>query len=169
MTQNEQLILQATTPSQGLKVYSEQQPRVSLVPTLHKSGKAELSVFSDKPASHQQIGASVAKLLVAFPSMSDEFFNLLAERIAKRGISSDRLEYAIDHVIDNFTYKHLTIADIMSLDRKVEVMSYAEMVAECSRRGCTTNDFAPIHIGDEPKPFWVHRSDKVNFNLPDRL
>lgn len=101
--------------------------------------------------------------------MSDDFFNLLAERIAKRGLSSDRLEYAIDHIIDNFSYKHLTIADIMSIDRKVEVMSYNEMVAECSRRGCTTNEFAPIHIGDEPKPFWVHRSDKVKFNLPDRL
>lgn len=109
------------------------------------------------------------KLAKAFPNMSIDFFNLLAERIDKRGISADRLEFAIEHVLDNFTYKHLTIADIMSIDRKVEIMSYQEMVAECSKRGCTTNDFAPIHIGDEPKPFWVHRSDKAKFNLPDRL
>lgn len=169
MTQNEQLIRQATTPSQGLRVYSEQQPRASLVPTLHKSGRAELSVFSSRPASPQQIGASVAKLLVAFPSMSDEFFNLLAERIAKKGVSADRLEYAIEHVLDNFTYKHLTIADIMSIDRKVEVMSFSEMLAECYKRGCTTNDFAPIRIGDEPKPFWVHKSDKAKYNLPDKI
>ena len=169
MTQNEQLILQATTPSQGLRVYSEQQPRASLVPTLHKNGRAELSVFSQRPASPQQIGASVAKLLVAFPSMSDEFFNLLAERIAKKGISADRLEYAIEHVLDNFTYKHLTIADIMSIDRKVDIMSYQEMVAECSKRGCTTNDFAPIRIGEEPKPFWVHKSDKMKFGLPEKI
>lgn len=101
--------------------------------------------------------------------MSDEFFDLLTERIAKKGISADRLEYAVNQVLDNFTYKTLTIADIMSIDRKVEIMSYQEMVAECSKRGCTTNDFAPIRIGDEPKPFWVHKSDKVKFNLPDKI
>lgn len=150
-------------------MYSEQQPEGMLVPTLHKSGRAELSIFNSTPASFQQIGASVAKLTVAFPSMSDEFFDLLTECIAKKGISADRLEYAVNHVLDNFTYKTLTIADIMSIDRKVEIMTYAEMVAECSRRGCTTNDFAPIRIGDESKPFWAHKSDKVKFNLPDRL
>lgn len=140
-----------------------------LAPTLHKSGRTELSIFNSTPASFQQIGASVAKLTVAFPGMSDEFFDLLTERIAKKGISADRLEYAIEQVLDNFTYKHLTIADIMSIDRKVEIMSYQEMVAECSKRGCTTNDFSPIRIGDEPKPFWVHKSDKAKYNLPDKL
>lgn len=137
--------------------------------TLHKSGRAEVSVFNAKPASPQHIATSVMKLSTAFPSMSVNFFNLLAERITKRGITEDRLEFAIEHVLDNFTYKHLTIADIMSIDSKVAVMSYNEMVAECSKRGCTTNEFAPIRIGNEPKPFWVHRSDKVKFNLPDRL
>lgn len=101
--------------------------------------------------------------------MSDEFFNLLAERIDRKGLSSDRLEYAVNHVIDNFTYKTLTIADIMSIDRKVAVMSYNEMVAECSKRGCTTDEYAPIRIGNEPKPFWVHRSDKAKYNLPDEI
>lgn len=168
MTKNEQLIQQATQ-SQGLRVYSEPQPRDMLVPTLRKSGRCEMSVFSSKPASLPQIGVSVTKLAVAFPNMSNEFFNLLTERITKRGISADRLEYAISHTLDNVTYKTLTIADIMSIDKRVEVMSYAEMVTECSKRGCTTNEFAPIRIGEEPKPFWVHRSDKVKFNLPDEM
>ena len=139
------------------------------MPTLHKSGKAELSIFDSTPASFQQIGVSVAKLSVAFPSMSEAFFNLLAERIAKKGISAERLEYAIDHVIDNFSYKHLNISDIMSIDSKVEIMTYAEMVAECGKRGCTTSEFAPIRIGEEPKPFWVHKSDKVKYKLPDEI
>jgi hypothetical protein len=139
------------------------------VPTLHKNGRAELSVFDATPASPQHIATSILKLSKAFPQMSKDFFNLLTERIAKRGISSERLEYAIEHVLDNFTYKTLTIADVMSIDRKIEVMSFNEMVAECSKRGCSTNDFAPIHIGNEPKPFWVHKSDKAKFNLPDKI
>lgn len=140
-----------------------------LVPTLHKSGKAELSIFDSTPASFQQIGVSVAKLSVAFPSMSEAFFNLLAERIAKKGISAERLEYAIDHVVDNFSYKHLNISDIMSIDRKVEVMSYSEMLNECSKRGCSTNEYAPLHIGDEEKPFWVSKADKQRYKLPDSI
>lgn len=163
---NAQLIQRAT---QSLTNYSDKSQRASLVPELHKLGKAELSVFSQTPASPQQIAVSVMKLSKAFPSQSLDFFNILSERISARAISADRLEYAVNHVLDNFTYKHLTIADIMSIDRKVEVMSYNEMIAECSKRGCTTGEFVPIHIGDEPKPFWVHRSDKVKFNLPDRL
>lgn len=140
-----------------------------LVPTLHKNGRTELSIFGSTPASFQQIEASVAKLSVAFPSTSDAFFNLLTERIAKKRLSADRLEYAIDYVLDNFSYRHLTIADIMSIDRKVDVMTYSEMVAECGKKGCSTNEFAPIHIGGEEKPFWVHKSDKARFNLPDKL
>lgn len=140
-----------------------------LVPTLRKSGRCEMSVFGSKPASLQQIGVAVTKLAVAFPNMSDEFFDLLTERITKRGFSVDRLEYATDYTLDNFTYRNLTIGDFMSIDKKVVVMSYSEMLAECSKRGCTTDEFASIHIGDEPKPFWVHRSDKARYNLPDRL
>ena len=140
-----------------------------LVPTLSKSGRAELSVFGSTPASFQQIGVSVAKLSVAFPSMSNEFFNLLAERIAKKGLSAERLEYAIDHVIDNFSYKHLNISDIMSIDCKVTIMTYNEMLIEKDKRGCSTNEFAPIRIGDEPKPYWVHKSDKAKYKLPDEI
>lgn len=82
---------------------------------------------------------------------------------------ADRLEYAIDHVLDNFSYRNLTIADIMSIDRRVEIMTYTEMVAECARQGCTTNDYSPVHIGNAEKPYWVHKSDKVKFNIPDKL
>ena len=139
------------------------------MPTLLKTGRAELSVFQGKPATHQQIATSMAKLLVAFPNQSDAFFNLLAERIAKKGISAERLEYAIDHTLDTFTYKTLTIADIMSIDRRVEVMTYSEMLNEAHKQGTTTDNYAPIRIGENDKPFWVSKADKARFNIPNQL
>lgn len=154
---------------QALTNFSEPLPKESAVLTLAKSGKAELSIFSDTPASPTQIAVSVNKLSKAFPQTSVDFFNLLAERIVKRGISADRLEFAVDYVLDNFSYRNLTIADIMSIDRKVDVMTYSEMLSECSRRGCSTNDFSPLHIGNAEKPFWVHKSDKAKFNIPDKM
>ncbi len=101
--------------------------------------------------------------------MSIDFFNLLSERITARNISADRLDYAVNHIIDNYTYQKLTIADIMSIDSRVEVMSYAEMTAECKKRGCSTDDYAPLFMGENEKPFWVHKSDKVRYNIPNRL
>jgi hypothetical protein len=47
--------------------------------------------------------------------MSSEFFSILAERIGKTGMSGKRLEYALNRVLDTFTYKRLTIADILGM------------------------------------------------------
>lgn len=128
-----------------------------------------MSIFNDKRATPNQIATSITKLSVAFPAASVEFFNLLAERLSKKGMSASRLDYAINHIIDTHTYRSLTIADIMSIDKRVEVMSYHEMVNECHRKGCTTNDYAPIKIGDAEKPFWVSKADKAKYKLPDAL
>lgn len=139
------------------------------MPTLRKDGRAELSIFEGKPAELAQIATCIEKLSAVFPQMSADFFNILTERIVKRGLSASRLEYAVEQVIDNYTYQRMTIADIMSIDKTVQIMSYGEMTTEARKNGRTTDDYAPLYIGDEPKPFWVHKADKVRFNIPDRL
>lgn len=101
--------------------------------------------------------------------MSPDFFNLLTERIAKTGMTSRRLDYAVSRVIDNFTYKQLTIADILGTDVKCRILSYAQMCDEASKRGGSTDDYAPVHIGDSYKPGWVLKVDKSRYNIPDRL
>lgn len=141
----------------------------SLALTLAKSGSSEVSVFAGEQASAQQIAVSVQKLSVAFPQMSADFFNLLAERIAKTGMTSKRLEYAINRVIDNFTYKQLTIADILSTDVKCRILSYAEMCNEVAKNGTSTNQYAPVYFGDSEKPAWVLKVDKSRYNIPERL
>lgn len=149
--------------------WQEQSQKASLALTLSKNGRGSISTLSGEPAGVQQIAASVKKLSAAFPQMSADFFNILAERIAKRRLSAQRLEYAIEQVIDNYTYQRLTIADIMSIDSRVEILSYAEMLNECYKRGCTSDEFTPIHIGQEPKPYWIHKIDKIRFNIPDKI
>lgn len=84
-------------------------------------------------------------------------------------MTSQRLDYAINRVIDNFTYKQLTIADILSADVKCRILSYAQMCDEASRRGASTDEYAPVYIGDSEKPGWVLKIDKARYNIPDRL
>lgn len=141
----------------------------SLALTLAKNGSSEVSVFGSTPATVMQIRQSVHKLSVAFPQMSQDFFNLLVERIAKTNMSSQRLEYAVNKVLDTFTYKQLTIADILSLDVRCRVLSYAEMCNEAARRNVSTDAYAPVRIGGLDKPGWVSKVDKARYNIPDEL
>lgn len=101
--------------------------------------------------------------------MSADFFNLLTERIAKTGMTSGRLEYAINRVIDNFTYKQLTIADILSTDVKCRILSYAEMCNEVAKKGTSTDQYAPVYLGNSEKPAWILKVDKERYKIPDRL
>lgn len=101
--------------------------------------------------------------------MSSEFFSILAERIGKTGISDKRLEYALNRVLDTFTYKRLTIADILSIDVKCRILTYAAMCNEVTRNGGSTDDYAPLRIGGSEKPGWILKVDKVRYNIPDEL
>lgn len=147
----------------------EPSPRESLALTLAKSGSKEVSVFDGPPASASHIAAAVHKLAVCFPDMKDEFFSILAERISKTAMSDKRLEYALNRVLDTFTYKRLTIADILSIDVKCRIMTYAAMIDEVSRNGGSTNDYVPIRISGVKKPGWVLKVDKVRYNIPDEI
>lgn len=143
--------------------------RDGLALTLVKTGSSEISVFRGEAASISQIAASVKKLSVAFPQMNKDFFNLLSERIVKSGMTTQRLEYAVNHVLDHFTYKQLTIADILSVDVRCRVLSYAGMISEVAKSGTSTDDYAPVFIGESKKPAWVSKVDKSRYNLPDRI
>lgn len=101
--------------------------------------------------------------------MSKEFFNLLAERIAKVGMTSQRLEYAVNKVIDNFTYKQLTIADILSMDVKCRLLSHAEMCNEVAKNGSSTDQYAPVYLRKSERPAWVLKVDKLRYDIPDKM
>ena len=137
--------------------------------TLAKNGSEEVSVFAGPPASAAHIAASMHKLSVCFPDMTKEFFSILTERISKTAMSDARLDYAVNRVLDTFTYKQLTIADVLSIDVKCRVMSYAEMCNDAAKRGASTDDYAPLRIGDADKPVWVLKVDKIRYRLPDAL
>ena len=144
-------------------------PRESIALTLAKSGSEEVSVLAGPPASAAHIATVVHKLSVCFPDMSSEFFSILAERIEKAGMSGKRLEYALNRVLDAFTYKRLTIADILGIDVKCRILTYSARCNEVARNGGSTDDYAPIRISGAEKPGWVLKGDKARYNIPDEL
>lgn len=85
---------------------------------------------------------SISRLMVAFPKMENEFFNLLSERVRANKFTTKRLNDAINHLIDNFNYKELNIADIVKFDRKVKLYSYNDVCKMVSKGEASFTDFA---------------------------
>ena len=80
--------------------------------------------------------------MTAFPKMGDPFFNLLAERVRANKFTTKRLNDAINHLIDNFNYKELNIADIIKFDKRAKLYSYNDVCKMVSKGEATFSDFA---------------------------
>ena len=56
-------------------------------------------------------------------------------------LSTKRLSDAINHLIDNFNYKELNIADIVKFDKKVKLYSYNDVCKMVSKGEASFTDF----------------------------
>lgn len=132
--------------------------RVGLL-KMNSDGEPELSLYQDSIAEPVQIAGAVKTLKAAFPKMGDEFFMLLCKRIGANEFTAKRLEDAVNHVIDNFHYKELNVADIVSFDKRVKLYDKNQIWDECSK-GYTTDDFEKVRISG--KLYWVKKVDIEN-------
>lgn len=53
--------------------------------------------------------------------------------------------------------------------RPYRMLTYEQMLAECAKRGTTTEEYLPIRVQGKAKPQWVTRSDKETYQIPDEL
>lgn len=107
-----------------------------------QSKECSISLYGGKPAGAQDIAVSISRLMVAFPKMENDFFNLLSERVRANKFTTKRLNDAINHLIDNFNYKELNIADIVKFDKKVKLYSYNDVCKMVSKGEASFTDFA---------------------------
>lgn len=117
----------------------------------------ELSIYSQELVSPRDIGVEMKRLREAFPKQSNEFFNLLTERVLANGFSAERLHDAVNRVIDGFVYKELNIADIIGYDKRVKLYTYGELADQVSNGRATMADFEIREI--RGKKYWVRKTD----------
>lgn len=53
--------------------------------------------------------------------------------------------------------------------RPYPIYTYEEMLNEIARKGGSTNDYATLYMGSNPKPMWVKMADKTKYNIPDKI
>lgn len=81
--------------------------------------------------------------------MKDDFFDLLVEMIIDEGITERQLIDSIKHVLKTFHYKELTIANILSFDKRIKLYTYSEVCALVTSGKFQMSDFQIKEIGEE--------------------
>ncbi len=125
-----------------------------------------LSVYSGE-LSQQAIATSVAKIKKSFPSITPEFYQILIERVKDKGFTDERLTDAVNHVIDNCQYPTPTLANFLSFDKRIKVISYDELCDLVGSQKASFNSYSAIIINE--KRFYVRNSDKELYNLPSEI
>jgi len=95
--------------------------------------------------------------------MGGEFFDILYERIDKNKFTKQRLEDAVNNVLDNFRYKELNVADIISYDKRVRLYTYTQICDEIANGCATTDDYERVER--DGKNYWMKKVDLLNAKL----
>jgi hypothetical protein len=117
----------------------------------------ELSLYSGGILTDTNIAVQLKKLQTAFPRQPAEFFNVLAERIVANGFTNERLNEAVNKVIDNFQYRELNVSDITRFDKKVKLYTYGGYCDLISRSLAVHEDFDTKQI--DGKYYWFLKKD----------
>lgn len=122
----------------------------------NEKGDKEISLYSGE-LEPVVVLQSVNRLKVAFPKMSDEFFNILSERVVANSFCNDRLKDAVNYVLDNFQYKELNVSDVIKFDKRAKLYSYNEVCNLVTKGQASFSDFQIVTIKDVP--YRIKKSD----------
>ena len=129
----------------------------------NENNEISLSVYSGE-LSTDTVAQNVAKVKAAFPTLTREFFILFMDRVKENGFTNERLIDAVNNVIDHCQYPTPTLANFLSWDKRVKVMSYNDLCNTVSRREASFDNYTRIVI--RGCPFYVRTSDKILYNIP---
>jgi hypothetical protein len=110
---------------------------------------------------------NVAKIKMAFPELDRDFYSILKSRIIDKGFSDQRLNDAVNHVIDTCQYPTPTLANILSFDKRVKILSYHDLCTLVGKNEASWGNYAKVMITG--KLFYVRKDEKEMFNIPNEF
>jgi hypothetical protein len=133
--------------------------------------KGEISIYKGTLSANCVI-QNTAKIKNSFPSLPEGFYKIFSERILDCGFTDDRLNDSVNNVIDTCIYPTPTIAQFISWDMKIKVLTYENMLDKTNEFGGDLNagkvfqsQYKPIQFPDREKPVWVHVDDIKRYHL----
>lgn len=124
-----------------------------------------VSIYNDNIANDEFILEQIKRLYICFPDTNKEIFKELFNRIKANEFTEKRLQDAIDNIIDTHTFKTITVADVISYDKTIDIYSYVDVCNIAYEKGAEIWDnFSKVVIGNDI--FYIKNSDvnKIIFN-----
>jgi len=140
---------------------------ISALQRNEQTGESELTTYLGDPIDERTAIYEVGKIRNAFPALTPQFADILIERAIAKGFTAQRLTDAVNHVIDNCQYPSPTLANFLSFDKRVKIISYNELCDLVTTHRASFNDYQIIKINAQN--YWIKKSDKDIYNIPDEL
>lgn len=130
--------------------------------------KGEISIYKGSLSTPCVI-QNTAKIKNSFPALPEGFYEIFSERILDCGFTDDRLNDAVNNVIDTCVYPTPTIAQFISFDKRVKVFKYPEIVKMVEDGDPKAFDrYKRIVMEGLPEAVWIHINDIKKYNIKSR-
>ena len=108
---------------------------------------------------------AMLRLKIAFPNITKEFLTLLFDRFVSRGFSNERVKDSVDYLIDNYKYPTPTIAEIISYDAKVRLLTYDQVMKIHNEIGKAFDMYSAVVIEGIKTKVWASNFDIEKYKL----
>lgn len=111
---------------------------------------------------------NVKRMKKAFPALPEGFYDVLAERVTEHTFTDERMSDAVKNVIDTCIYPQPTIAQFISFDRRIKILTYEDMLRKTDEVGdWIWKHYKPIQLPDRETKCWIHIDDIKKYNIQD--
>ena len=126
------------------------------------SALSDISIYKGNLTARNLV-KNIAFIKKAFPVLPIDFYDLLTDRIKANNFSDERLNDAVNNVIDTCVYPQPTIAQFISFDKRIKVYDYSEYCKLCEEG--QGKNYKPIKFKNRPAPVWIHINDIAIYNI----
>jgi hypothetical protein len=137
-------------------------PQISL--NLSKLVNNEISIYNGELTAQAFVKATI-RITKSFPQLPKDFFEILKNRLFENDFNDNRLIDAVNHVIDTCIYPVPTIANIISYDKKIKLLTYAELVKENDLFKGIAEHYIAVKITGTDYPMFAKKEDFEKYNL----
>ena len=129
--------------------------------------KGEISIYKGVLTT-QCVIQNTVKIKNAFPGLPEGFYEIFSERILDCGFTDDRLNDAVNNVIDNCVYPVPTIAQFISFDKRVKVFNYPDILKMLDDDPKAFDRYQRIEMDGLPEAIWIHINDIAKYGIKSK-
>jgi hypothetical protein len=129
--------------------------------------KGELSLYRGSLTTNCVIQNTI-KIKSSFPALPEGFYEIFSDRIQDCGFTDERLNDAVNNVIDTCIYPTPTIAQFISWDKRVKVYKYPDIIKMLDDDPKAFDRYQRIELDGLPEAVWIHINDIAKYGIKSK-